>query len=154
MPRTGRTPTTKQLAHIVDRKGRIDVIARRAVVTPMLLVKSTDHDLIEWLLYFGGWEREKGKVADDVLLDTPDPNRVRRWAWRCYNDEAVRLVKAVRPWLTVELKQYQADLLTMVRRNEYGEWRLELNTEIVAEMEHTHVTGRPSGRLDRLNEIR
>lgn len=149
MPRTGRTPTAQQLARVMDNQGRIDILPRKTIVTPMLLVKSMEHELIEWLLHFGGHEHEKGKVPDDDLLTNPDPNRVRRWAWRSQNDEAVQIVEAIRPWLKIEQKQLQADLVLMTKVNEYGERRVELNADITAEMEHIHRTGGPSGRLER-----
>lgn len=140
MPATPTTPapTAKQLAKVIDNQGRIDIIVHKVVITPMLLVKSTNYGLIEWLLRFGGSERAKNKLPDNVLLSDEYKKEIRQWIWRSYNEEAVQITKAIRPYLTVELKQRQADLVISTEANVYGERRLPLNKSIIEEMQRLH----------------
>jgi len=140
MPATPTTPapTARQLAKVIDNQGRIDIIVRKVVITPMLLVKSTNYGLIEWLLRFGGSERAKNKLPDNVLLSDEFKKAIRQWIWRSYNDEAVQITRAIRPHLTDDLKQRQADLILKLKANVYGERRLVDNLNIVEEMLQLH----------------
>lgn len=114
--------TKSLLAGAINWRGDIGAHVDMHFVVPRLTIVSDDYNSNEWLLNIGG------------VYEWKDDNIFKRWIWRCYDDEAIDILNATRPWLKSHPKRVQADLLLDLKVNSHGERLSELNPNILRDL--------------------
>lgn len=115
------------LAGLVDSVGgRIEVsVSRGTHVIPMLVVVNRSESVVRRLTNIGGPD-----------YDGIEARRASgRMTWRCRGDEAIDLLRVIRPMLWDPDKQKQADLLLNLNISPEGARLLEDNAYILQEVQ-------------------
>lgn len=128
-----------RIAAFIDGEGgRIEIqMQRNTFIIPYIVIRHREPAVTNKLLKYGGSEKPIGKGRN-----------LTKQLWRSRGDEAVDILKEVRPLLWSPTKQELADLVINLRLSENGARLLEDNPHVITEMMRLMPAFRPSAADD------